>query len=90
MTSKLIEIISKRDKLLDSMEKYGVTGLMFATEEQLIEYITEDLGMNLYFVMGCGWYESDYGCTWPGIEKWYQCPLEPEPDWDEIMKEDSI
>lgn len=33
----------------------------------------------------CGWYDSDMGCTCPDGEKWYQCPLEPEPDWDEIL-----
>lgn len=43
MTSKLIEIISKRDKLLDFMEKYGLAGLKDATEEQLREYIKEVL-----------------------------------------------
>ena len=36
----------------------------------------------------CGWYDSDLGCTCPSLEHWYQCPMEPEPDWDAIMKED--
>ena len=35
----------------------------------------------------CGWYDSDWGCTCPGNELWYQCPLEPEPDWNKIMGE---
>ncbi len=35
----------------------------------------------------CGWYDSDFGCTCSPLEKWYQCPLEPEPDWDAILKE---
>lgn len=35
----------------------------------------------------CGWWDSDMGCTCPGNEMWYQCPLEPEPDWDKIMRE---
>jgi len=41
--SELIEIISQRDKLLDFMERYHLTGLREATEEQLIEYIEEVL-----------------------------------------------
>lgn len=43
---------------------------------------------NPCFDYGCGWYDSDLGCTCPSLEKWYQCPLEPEPDWEEIMKEE--
>ena len=35
----------------------------------------------------CGWYDSDLGCTCSPLEMWYQCPLEPEPDWDAIMCE---
>lgn len=35
----------------------------------------------------CSWWDSDMGCTCPGDELWYQCPLEPEPDWDKIMEE---
>lgn len=42
MTSKLIEIISKHDKLIDFMEKYNLTGLIFATEEQLQDYIIKE------------------------------------------------
>ena len=40
--------------------------------------------------LNCGFHDYDMGCTCPSIDEWYQCPLEPEPDWDEIMKEDSI
>lgn len=43
---------------------------------------------NPCFDCRCGWYDSDLGCTCPSLEKWYQCPLEPEPDWEEIMKEE--
>ena len=43
---------------------------------------------NFCFDCRCGWYDSDLGCTCPSLEKWYQCPLEPEPDWEEIMKEE--
>ena len=41
--SELIEIISRKDKLLDFMERYNLTGLRDATEEQLREYIKEVL-----------------------------------------------
>lgn len=40
------------------------------------------------FNIGCGWYDYDLGCTCPSGEEWYQCPLQPEPDWDKIMKEE--
>ena len=39
--SELIKIISRKDKLLDFMERYNLTGLRDATEEQLTEYIEE-------------------------------------------------
>ena len=39
--SELIDIISKKDKLLDFMERYNLRGLREATEEQLKEYIEE-------------------------------------------------
>ena len=41
--SELIEIISRKDKLLDFMERYNLIGLRDATEEQLKEYIKEVL-----------------------------------------------
>ena len=41
--SELIDIISKKDKLLDFMERYNFRGLREATEEQLKEYIEEVL-----------------------------------------------
>lgn len=37
--------------------------------------------------LDCGFYDSDMGCTCPSMDKWYACPLEPEPDWNEILKE---
>lgn len=43
---------------------------------------------NPCFNCNCGWYDSDFGCTCPSGEEWYQCPLEPEPDWEKIMEED--
>ena len=43
LTSELIEIISQRHKLLDFMERYNLSGLREATEEQLKEYIEEVL-----------------------------------------------
>lgn len=35
----------------------------------------------------CAWDDPDLGCTCSSLEMWYQCPLEPEPDWDAIMSE---
>lgn len=35
----------------------------------------------------CGWNDPDRGCMCSSLEMWYQCPLEPEPDWDAIMSE---
>ena len=40
--SELIDIISKKGKLLDFMDRYHLIGLREATEEQLKEYIEED------------------------------------------------
>ena len=40
---ELIDIISKKDKRLDFMERYHLIGLREATEEQLREYIEEVL-----------------------------------------------
>ena len=32
----------------------------------------------------CGFWDSDYeGCTCPPEEKWFACPLEPEPTDEE-------
>ena len=41
--SELIKIISRKDKLLDFMDRYHLTGLRGATEAQLREYIEEVL-----------------------------------------------
>ncbi len=41
--SELIDIISKKGKLLDFMDRYNLIGLREATEEQLKEYIEEVL-----------------------------------------------
>ena len=41
--SELIDIISKKGKLLDFMDRYHLVGLREATEEQLKEYIEEVL-----------------------------------------------
>ncbi len=40
--SELIEFISKKGKLLDFMDRYHLSGLREATEEQLKEYIEEE------------------------------------------------
>ena len=40
------------------------------------------------FKYNCSWYDSDLGCTCPSHETWYQCPMQPEPNWEEIYGED--
>lgn len=42
VNSELIEVISQRHKLLDFMNRYNLTSLREATEEQLSEYIEYD------------------------------------------------
>ena len=42
--SELIEIISRKGNILDFMERYHLTELCEATEEQLKEYIEEVFG----------------------------------------------
>lgn len=33
----------------------------------------------------CGFWDSDYECcTCPSLDKWYACPLEPEPTEDDF------
>lgn len=34
----------------------------------------------------CGWNDYDYGCVCPSHGRWYQCELEPEPNWNEIIE----
>lgn len=34
---------------------------------------------------GCGFYDSDFECTCPSYDRWYACPLEPEPKPEEFM-----
>lgn len=36
----------------------------------------------------CGFYDPDFGCMCPGEEKWYACPLEPEPDLSDFETEE--
>ena len=46
------------------------------------------MNKNPCILADCGWYDTYLGCcTCPYGEEWYQCPLEPETNWDEIMKE---
>lgn len=35
----------------------------------------------------CDCYDPDMGCTMPSVDKWYACPLEPEPTAEEELKE---
>lgn len=34
--------------------------------------------------LGCS-FRSELGCTCDPTEIWYQCKLQPEPNWDKIM-----
>ena len=41
--------------------------------------------------LNCGFYDSDReGCTCPSIDKWYACPLEPEPTAEDFMTEEEL
>lgn len=37
---------------------------------------------------GCDFYDCDFGCTCSSIDKWYACPLEPDPDVFDFEKGD--
>lgn len=41
----------------------------------------------------CGFWDSDYeDCACPSMDKWYACPLEPEPtdeEWENYVHGDS-
>lgn len=36
----------------------------------------------------CGFYDEDFECTCPHADKWYACPLEPEPKAEDFMREE--
>lgn len=40
--------------------------------------------------LDCGCYDSDFGCTCPSLDKWYTCPLEPEPSPEDFMTEEEL
>ena len=41
--------------------------------------------------LNCGFYDSDRECcTCPSIDKWYACPLEPEPTAEDFMTEEEL
>lgn len=40
--------------------------------------------------LGCGCYDSDLGCTCSSLDKWYVCPLEPEPQPEDFMTQEEI
>lgn len=40
--------------------------------------------------LNCGCYDSDFGCTCPSLDKWYACPLEPEPSPEDFMTEEEL
>lgn len=43
--------------------------------------------MNENPCLDCGFYDSDFGCTCPSLDKWYACPLEPKPSPEDFMTE---
>lgn len=59
-------------------------GLRDEREKTRLEWLASD---NPCLAARCSWNDSDLGCTCPSGEEWYQCPLEPEPEWDAIMSE---
>jgi hypothetical protein len=34
----------------------------------------------------CGFYDPDFTCTCPHSDKWYACPISPEPDWEKTIR----
>lgn len=40
--------------------------------------------------LNCGFYDDDYGCTCSSLDKWYACPLEPEPPIEAFMTEEEL
>lgn len=36
----------------------------------------------------CGFYDEDFECTCPHADKWYACPLEPEPKAKDFTREE--
>lgn len=36
---------------------------------------------------GCGFYDSDMGCTCSSLDIWYACPLEPELTEEDFKRE---
>lgn len=34
----------------------------------------------------CGFWDEDFGCTCSDLDKWYACPLEPEPTEDDFKE----
>lgn len=40
--------------------------------------------------LNCDFYDSDRGCTCPSMDKWYACPLEPEPTVEDLMTEEEL
>nr|DAQ98306.1 MAG TPA: Protein of unknown function (DUF1604) [Caudoviricetes sp.] len=38
----------------------------------------------------CDCYDSDFGCACSSLDKWYACPLEPEPSPEDFMTEEEL
>lgn len=43
--------------------------------------------MNDNLCLGCGFYDSDMGCTCSSLDKWYACPLELELTEEDFKRE---
>lgn len=39
---------------------------------------------------GYGFNDPDLGCTCPDMDRWYVCPLEPEPKPEDFVTEEDI
>lgn len=40
--------------------------------------------------LSCGFYDPDFECTCPSLDRWYACPLEPEPKPEDFMTEEEL
>lgn len=40
--------------------------------------------------LSCGFYDPDFECTCPSLDKWYACPLEPEPTPKDFMTQEEL
>ena len=59
-------------------------------------YDKNELCINLKWILNnnlcihCGFYCSDMGCTCSPMDKWYSCPLEPEPMFEDVVRTEEL